>query len=204
MLTPTKLVGDLLDVKTNLLLEIAAKRTKSVDKYVWIQTNICKEAIVDPEFQRVWSDFYRLNTTRISKDQKQIFYTIFAEYWDGEMNYETLITKLIEVRGSVESSFSSKIQHSKFPTLPIIDSEVAKVLGWKLPREQASTKAKMIDLTTSMVDRLNTFYANCFEKDGWYEISSEFDAILGVDGFQYTEVKKIDILLWQRNSIKNN
>jgi len=201
MMTQSKLMDDLYKVHNKLLQNIDKSRNKSVDKYVWIQMNVSSDEILSEEFQKKWSDFYRLNATRISKDQKKLFYSIFYEYWVNSVSITDLLQSLFDVRNGVESSFASKIQHTKNPNMPIIDSLVAKVLGWKLPREQSSSKSQIIELTENMIERLSIFYSSCFQKDQWVEISENFDRCLGVEGFKYTDVKKMDILLWQRSSL---
>ena len=200
MMTPTKLVDDLCSVKSELLHNIEQRKAKTVDKYVWIQTQKLPEAIKDENWQSAWSDFYRLNTTRLSKEKKKHFYEIFYDYWVEDRSYEDLITSLLNVNQRVESSFSSKIQHTKNPNSPIIDSEVARVLGWDLPGKKSTNAEKIAD-TVRWIERLTAFYETCFTKDGWTEVSQHFDEVLAVDGFQYTEIKKIDILLWQRNAL---
>ena len=200
MLTPTKLVDDLTKVKDQLLSQIQKNRAKSVDKYVWIQQHVSQDKILSEEFQRVWSDFYRLNNAKLSREKKQKFYSIFGKYWQSESSYNDLITAMLDVNSNVESSFSSKIQHTKYPDMPIIDSKVVKLLEWKLPSKQITVSAKIKE-TERLVERLTSFYSSCFTKDGWVEISQSFDEYLGTPDFEYTDIKKIDILLWQRDTI---
>lgn len=200
MLTPTKLIDDLTKVKDELLSQIQSDRAKSVDKYVWIQKHASQDTILSEEFQKVWSDFYRLNNSKLSKKKKLEFYSIFANYWHAESSYRDLITALMEVNSKVESSFSSKIQHTKYPEMPIIDSKVVQLLGWNLPSKQVTVSSKIKE-TERLIERLNSFYSSCFMKDGWSDISQSFDEYLGVQDFQYTNVKKIDILLWQRDAV---
>jgi hypothetical protein len=196
MLKETELVRKLVLQKDVLLQLVQKDRAKSVDKYVWIQKNVSSTSIQTEDFQRVWSDFYRLNNAKLSKEKKQGFYEVFAKYLANDVSYIELVSEMVSVTGKVESSFSSKILHTKNPNMPIIDSNVAKELGWDLPSKKP-TQGTKIKATVQMVDRLSAYYANCFTKDGWAEVSEAFDAYLAVPEFEYTEVKKIDILLWQ-------
>lgn len=179
-------------IKVNDAIE---KLSGPVRKYDWIMKNIDP---LNPVFQANFKNFYvvRRRTPQWSDNFFKIFDDVRTSWGTlGAANpcavFEDVLGRLKSNPATskyVEKSFASKMLHTLNPSLPIIDKEVLKQLGYRNPYNSIP---KSVQLYEELID----WYATALSDPvsiGWIDAFNN-----AFPGNTYTNVKRIDFLLWQ-------
>lgn len=162
-------------------------------KYMRIMNQVHRiDVSNDKEFQRQFNGFYRM------RQRPKLFYETFYQYLQEnkakEIGFSETLNYFYIQMGRLEPSFSSKLVATVNPKLPVWDSEVLDSLNLKTPGYHLAKDIRK--------ERLISIYG---EIEKWYErfiISDKGKQMLKifnqeVGPVEITDVKKIDLILWQ-------
>lgn len=176
--------------------EALPKVEKGLEQYLWIQSRIGDSANseMDLEFQRKYNHFYRV---RRSSDWQDVFYKLMNLARRERLEFPAVLDLLHQATGRYEASFASKLTATLNPSMPVIDSVVLKNLELRLPGTQSSDRAAQIcELHNHLSSLFNTFLRT---SEGKYLVSGFRRMYPGVN---ITDVKKLDLVLWQSRSFR--
>lgn len=167
-----------------------------LDKYLWIQSEVTKRNVSkDREFQKKFNTFYRIR--RNSVWQKQ-FYSLLQKSKNGTVTFESTLSKLSDMTGRMESSFSSKLVTTINPKMPIIDSIVLKNLKLKLPYSyEKERKAKILKIYQILVNEFSLFLKT---ENGKYLVAR---FVKNYPACKISKTKMLDLILWQTRNRDN-
>ncbi|MDF2567691.1 MAG: hypothetical protein K0R90_1147 [Oscillospiraceae bacterium] len=143
----------------------------------------------DNTFQRKFNGFYRL---RRNSEFRKSYYTYLYNNRNSNIIFEDVIYYLYQNHNRLEASFSSKLLATINPDMPIWDTYVLQNLGL-LPTKQYEDNR--ISKTIILYNAICNWYNEFLSMDNTREILSLFDKVYPNSGI--TNVKKIDLLLWQ-------
>lgn len=165
-----------------------------LQKYCNIMSTLNRTDVsLDRDFQRRFNGFYRI------RQRSALFYTSFFQFLelhkqDAALTFEAVIRYLFETTGSVCPSFASKLVATVRPELPVWDRYVLTNLGLKAPGYYLTPSTR--------IQRCVDLYAKIC---AWYETPAAqeklelFESIF--PNCPISNVKKIDLILWQTRDI---
>jgi hypothetical protein len=146
--------------------------------------------------------FFRLGQARKSKEFLAAYFKFMQRHKnDDDLTFDAVLKHLYEQGGSVEPSFGSKLLSMINPKMPVWDSKVVENLELKEPPHYRTKDGKKC----ANIHELDEFYREEICK--WYKdfVASEtakewiklFDEHYPEAKDRITDVKKIDLILWQ-------
>jgi hypothetical protein len=166
---------------------------RGLSLYLWLQNRVglC-DVSKDEEFQKCFVALYRVR--RNSKWQSSYFGLLEIAKFKS-MNFPVVLRELNRLTGSIEASFASKLVASLDPSMPVIDKFVLECFGLRLPRwGLPDRELKTIDIYQNLCDR----YCDLMQNPTGTLIRELFDR--KYPGCTVSELKKIDLVLWQIRS----
>ena len=185
---------DHMDSLTEEQVQIALGRLeRGLRIYLWLQTQVrlCDVSTTE-EFQKRFSGFYRVR--RGSRWKLEYFKLMEASKLNG-IDFPEALKEINRRCGRVEASFASKLVATLDPSKPVIDKFVLNYFGMRLPRRGSQGREfKIVDL----YNELGAKYVKLIESATGKLIRKNFD--LRYPESPLTELKKVDLVLWQIRS----
>lgn len=164
-------------------------------RYDYLQRTLAHtDVTVDPNFQRTFNGYYKMGQKR--PDWYKYFYGMLeARKRDAGIQFQDVLRTIYDDKERVEPSFSSKFVATIRADSPVYDKYVRENLGLQIPPQGAPVQvrlegyiqafAQLSKRVTGLVST-NDFAAirNCF--------NHAFPAYA-----HFTDVKKLDLVLWQ-------
>lgn len=145
------------------------------------------------EFQREYNVFFRM------RQRKPEFYTDYYQFMElhkndslSDLSFQTVLYHFYDSFGRIEASFSSKLLSIINPDMPVWDKYVLENLGLKVPSCTASGRLEKIVI---LYDQICTWYQSFMTTEDAHKMILLFDDAYPDAGI--TDVKKIDLILWQ-------
>jgi hypothetical protein len=145
----------------------------------------------DSCFQKIFKKFYQLNVARKSEVYLLEFFSFLQNHKCSAPEYTTTL-KHFHKFGKVEYSFVSKLLATINPGLPVWDSNVRAVLGFKNP-----TGKNKIEKAGETYDELKRWYKKFLPSEEGCKWRKLFDKAHPESESKITPIKKIDFILWQ-------
>lgn len=165
-------------------------------KYLWLQAQrqAC-DLRSDRQFRKDFNGFYRVRRSEKWQDK---FYDLLEQNKGKAVSFSEVLDSLYRATSRYEASFSSKLLATIDPNMPVIDSIVMRNVGLALPGHGSSQRAIRIhqlygELITCMQEFLMT-------ETGGYLVRRFREEYPSAD---ITEVKMLDLVLWQTRARKS-
>jgi len=170
----------------------ATEIERGLKKYISLrdqihEMNVSKE---EKKFQKPYKGFFRMR--RNEDFCKEYFGFMEKHKNDKGLTFEAVLERLHKKTGSVEASFASKLLSMINPDMPVLDSHVLKNLGINPVRQYGDPKER-IKRSIAAYEEICEWYESGAAKE-WIKL---FDAHYPEFKGRITDVKKIDLILWQ-------
>ena len=167
---------------------------EGLEKYLRLRDGLNKQKMKDSKFQKSYKGFFRMR-----RDEN--FCTEYFKFMEKcennkKVTFKKVLDHLYDKTKKVEASFASKLLSMINPDMPVLDSQVLKVLCIKLVRCSAD-KTKRIECSNTVYREICEWYKKHFdsgEAEKWIKL---FDKHYPEAKDKITDVKKIDLILWQ-------
>jgi hypothetical protein len=168
----------------------------------WKKTEACSE---DELFQFVFRSFYRMDSAGLSEDFKKQFFILMNENKrKNNPNIYDICLKLYEIKNlknqnSIQFSFVTKLANTINTSLPIYDSEVAKMYGYnQTPTKDHTERLRNL---TEFYTKISSDY-KLFIKNGVFEkILLIFDKEFSSLQNRISITKKLDFIIWSAGKL---
>ena len=152
----------------------------------------------NPDFRRQFNAFYRVR--RNKETWQPAFYELFGEATVTMHSFKDILLKLHARTGRIEASFASKLFATLHPHAPVIDAEVMRNLGVRLP----SSTTPIAERVERIVE-LHAQMCRCFDayvsSDAGVSMLQAFQTRFPQAGI--TPQKVLDLVLWQNRAKKS-
>ena len=139
------------------------------------------------KYQKNYSYYYRLR--RDDKWKAEYFAYMQKQVRNSEITFAEIIKQISSISHKNEASFASKMLATLNPNYPILDSNVAKFLGFKY---RSKSTEDCIEIYNELTKKVHDFLQT---NDG-AECVEEFDRMFP-NFTDINPVKKIDLYLWK-------
>jgi hypothetical protein len=160
---------------------------EEIQEKIWL-VDVCQSA----EFQRLFNRYYRV---RRGPAWSVEFYSLMETSKTKQIAFPDALQSLQRRTGWIEASFASKLVATLNPRMPVIDKFVLGHFGFKLPRYG---RPQRIAQTIEVYDQLCSGYAELAVCPTGQMILNQFNTCY--PQAQITDLKKIDLVLWQVRS----
>lgn len=184
------IMGGMRSITADQVQAALGRLASGLDRYVWLQRQLglC-DVSTNNIFQTRFNGFYKVR--RDSSWRSDYFALMEAAKLTG-IEFPEALKEIIRRTGQIEASFSSKLVAILDPSKPVIDRFVLENFGLKLPRwGSADRESKTVDLYRDLCGHYQEFV---HDKTG-VMIRELFERGFPKSGI--TELKKIDLVLWQ-------
>lgn len=182
---------------------------ESLAAYTFIKSEWDKGDVTrNPLFQFVFRSFYRIDNAGLTKEFKKKYFEIMESKRGSSQPFsmEAVCKDLYEIKrhkgdNSLQFSFVTKMANTIFEDMPIYDSEVASMYGFKPPTTEKDLDKKLEKLM-GFYDMLTTDYQ---EKVNDVELNAVFDLFDTRFGDRQMPVyKKLDFIVWSAGKLYKN
>jgi hypothetical protein len=165
-----------------------------LESYLWIQSEVKRSGDFyrNEAFRRRFNRFYRV---RRAAPWRDTFYSVMGRALRERLRFPAVLGLLYEATSRYEASFASKLVATLDPSKPVIDSVVLKNLGLRLPAAHAPDRSQRI---CQVYDQLAVCLSDFLSTDGGAHLVSAFQRRF--PDARITEVKMLDLVLWQTRS----
>ena len=176
---------------------------RGLKKYISLRDQIHEVNVSkDRQFQKDYAVFFLLTQARKNEEFLAPYFQYMERHKnDDGLTFEAVLKHLYDNVGSVEPSFGSKLLSMINPKMPVWDSKVVENLALKEPphyRQKNGKKYANIDeLIEFYREEICEWYNNHFNSGAAKEWIKLFDARYPETKSRITDVKKIDLTLWQ-------
>ena len=163
-------------------------------KYRWIQERAWScDTRHDRAFQRRFKGFYR-----VRRDDAWCvpYFELLEEAKAGGVDFARALRVLRERTGRLEASFASKLVATIDPSLPVVDRFVLENMGLRLPYPYAKDREARI---VRLYEELRGRYDALLRSPTGRLIVSRYDGAF--PDAPVSELKKIDLVLWQHRGV---
>ena len=165
------------------------KVIRGLKTYCWLQSNLPKDVTVDP-YRRKYIGFYRVRRPGTWLDK---YFSLLQEQKANNTISFAHTLRTLSTPKRIEAVFISKLVATVRPDMPPIDKWVISNLCLTRP---AGSPEQRINGWVGLHSYIRCLYKSLIQQDMFKEIQDYFDS-----SFQQfpglTDVKKLDILLWQ-------
>ena len=182
----------LLVTELPLVLRRLQARRSDMDRYRYLMTRFWQcDVRSDAAFQRTFNGLYMVRRGAL---WREAFYQLFEdEKSRSDRNFERVLTALHDATGRIEASFASKLHATIDPNMPVYDSWVR--LNMSLQARSGPAQQRVPALCADY-ERIVSSYAWIIDQPDYAGARAAFDHALP-DLCDISDVKKIDLLLWQ-------
>jgi hypothetical protein len=160
-------------------------------KYQWLQAELHRRDVSrDHAYQARFNGFYRV---RRNPAWQRAFYGLLEQGKSSQASLLGVLLALHAATGRVEASFASKLVATIDPGQPVIDSVVLRNLGFRLP--SVAEVASRIEGIVALRDRMAGAFSKYLETANGRYLAKRFKELY--PEAQVTEVKMLDLVLWQ-------
>lgn len=167
-----------------------------LQKYLQIMKSVRNSNVQEnEEFQRSFNGFYR-----VMKKPKDFYIALFEcieNNKDKKISFEQVLEFFYLKSGKMEASFSSKVVATINPNFPVWDKEVLARLNLKAPSYNMDKKVRFEKIVKTYND-IVLWYSEFLKTEQARDMLKVFDEKVGV--YDITDLKKIDLILWQTRS----
>lgn len=155
----------------------------------------------DELFQFVFRSFYRMDNAGLTTDFKKRFFELMSSArLEGKADVGAIVTELrdyptLKEKSSLQFSFATKLAATISPNLPIYDSKVASIFGFRAPHHNKIFEARL-DANLGFYSKLQTIYGRIIEDDSLRLVRTHFRSKFGCAESEVSEHKALDFILW--------
>jgi len=188
-------------------LEIVGNiQEESLATYCFIHDQWNGSSAVDNKlFQFVFRSFYRLDNAGLTDEFKNKYFELLEAVRNKEVNIKSVCETLYEIENrkgskSLQFSFATKLANTVNPLLPIYDSEVAKMYGYKPPLTYKPLSERIENLL-KFYKYLSDDYTKVLH-DGSIEMTlNTFDKKFPKYQDKISNFKKLDFIVWSAGKL---
>jgi hypothetical protein len=176
---------------TSSEIDTALVRLKTgVERYIWLQRNVrvC-DVTQNKEFQTRFDAFYKVRRGPIWRAE---YFSLMEAAKGSGIDFPDALREFRHRTCQVEVAFASKLVATLDPTRPVIDRFVLQNFNLQLPTWGAREReARAVDVYRGLCSG----YAALLQSKAGAVILDRFESRFPGSGI--TELKKIDLVLWQ-------
>ncbi len=170
--------------------EALSKVKAGLERYCWIQGNLQRcDVVSDHIFRSRFNHFYRV---RRNGSWQNCFYNLLEKRKTIGIAFPVALHELVKATSRIEASFASKLVATIHPEMPVIDKFVLNNFGLHLPFQYSRDRERGC---VRVYNQLCESYSTFMKTDQARKIREKFESIF--PWAQITNVKKIDLVLWQ-------
>jgi uncharacterized protein YutD len=163
-------------------------------------------AINNKLFQFVFRSFYRLDNAGLTDEFKGRFFELLEDSRGINPNIKDVCKDLYEIRNrkgskSLQFSFATKLANTINASLPIYDSEVAKMYDYKPPAPNKSFDDR-ISLLLKFYEFLVGDYSRIINEGVLKRTFDAFDNRFPDYSHRINQNKKLDFIVWSAGKLK--
>ena len=149
-------------------------------------------------FQYIFRKYYGMDQARLSKEFYSTFFRLLEGFRDeSKIPMRTVLLELFKKKGSVQFSFTTKMQNLINPDLPIYDEMVRLTCEIKVPYNKDYNKRidRLVDKYEELIVLIEELKRNKLMQPMLMKFNDKFSE------FQISQTKKIDFILWSAGKI---
>lgn len=181
---------------------------ESIDVYLFLKEQFNNSNVSrNPLFQFVYRSFYRLDNAGLTPEFKNEYFILLENNREIQsIDIEGIVTALHKypnrkAQNSLQFSFVTKMINMINDSMPIYDSEVAKVFGFKTPSYTKPFKGRLADFLKFYIE-LEEFYKETIENkrvDPVFRIlENNLEHVHSL-----SDTKRLDFLVWSAGKLRN-
>ena len=148
----------------------------------------------DQQYQKTYNGFYRVRLP-ITEAYSTYYGLIEQNKDNNDISLEEILNELYEATGRVETSFGSKLLATINPNVAPLDSIVLRNLNLRLPKSTGQPHTTRIQQCVNVHDDLVVQMNHLITFPKFQELKRKFEQRF--PGYNFTDVKILDLLLWQ-------
>lgn len=179
---------------------------ESIDVYNFLKSEFQTSNVKDNYlFQFIFRSFYRLDNAGLSKKFKIEYFQILENYRSEKVfDFNFILTKLYQIpnrkgQNTFQFSFTTKMANTIDHSMPIYDSEVAKMFSFKKPYQ--NTFEIKLDKYLQQLQEIKNGYTIILEQNLVPKTLQLFDQTF--ENNKLTEMKKLDFIFWSGGKLKS-
>lgn len=178
---------------------------ESIDVYVFLQNEFSNSNINKNHlFQFVYRSFYRLDNAGLTTEFKKEYFQILEKNRDKTIfDFKSVLQSLSKFpnrkgQNTFQFSFTTKMANTIDNSMPIYDSEVARMFSLTRPY-QTDFETKILKLSEQF-EQIKKGYESILEQNLLPKTIELFDQTFKNN--QLSEMKKMDFIFWSAGKIK--
>lgn len=194
---------DLLDHLLNSIEDVLSRiSTSKLQAYNFTQNHLrALDVSTDQGYRKKYNGFYRVRFPN-SKAYGVYFSLLEQNKNNKYVALESILEQLYEATGRIETSFGSKLLATVNPNVAPLDSVVLGHLNLHLPYNRNLPAKIRMQQCVNIHIRLMTEMDNLIGKPQFEELKTRFNSRF--KGYNYTNVKILDLLLWRHRPNKKS
>ena len=179
---------------------------ESIDVYRFLKTEFENSDVTkNLLFQFVFRSYYRMDNAGLTPEFKHEYFKILEENRnEKQFDFKKILKRLYLIQNrkgqnTLQFSFATKLFNTIDDTLPIYDSEVAKMFS--LSRPYQSDFDIKLNKYLEQFDIIKNGYVQILKSNLIPKTNKLFDKQFANHGL--TETKKLDFIFWSAGKIKN-
>ena len=205
MFTISKITSTINKIEQEIIANI---NQIDLDTYNSIQEDFQKGNVnSNSSFQTRFSSFYRLNGAALTPEFKSTYYSImeknrnntdFEDFQIKEIILELFNYENYQGDKCIQFSFTTKLIHTINNDLPIYDSMIKKVFGFKGPHYYNNTNEK-IGIYMNQYNSIKETYRQIIKNDMLSSVVTLFNSKF--TGYSLGDIKTLDFIFWTAGKI---
>lgn len=164
-----------------------------------------KSAVENKLFQFVFRSYYRLDNAGLTDDFKKKYFELLEASRYRQPNIKDLCKELYEIKNrkglmSLQFSFVTKLANTVNASLPIYDSEVTKMYGYRAPLPSMPVDER-IDHLMRFYAELSADYTKIISEGLLCETLQLFDKKFSKYSSMVSQSKKLDFIVWSAGKL---
>jgi hypothetical protein len=199
----TKIISNWIEKHSKEIIENIEQ--ESIDVYHFIKEEFVKSNANDNYlFQFVFRSFYRIDNAGLTPEFKKEYFNILEQYRNNnQFDFDKVLSRLFAFpnrkgQNTFQFSFVTKMSNTINDSMPIYDSEVAKMFSLSRPY-QTEFEIKL-DKYLDQLDIIQKGYNQIIEQNLLPETIGLFDHKFVNNNL--SEMKKLDFIFWSAGKIK--
>ncbi len=197
-------------LKTNTDKIIKNLSHESIDVYCFLKDEFSNSKDIRQNyiFHFVYRSFYRLDNAGLTNEFKTEYFNLMQQFRNKKtFDIPDVCKKLYEfvsLRGykTLQFSFTTKMANTIDENLPIYDSEVASIFGFKTPYNYKSFDERLSEYIDFYTDLKNSYHE--------FQNSSNVQHVINHLRSKFPNIEKmsvnkqLDFILWSAGNLKSN